>query len=311
MLQSGQLCQPCPLHHFGTFHGLDSRHLPSPSPLPNDSDAKKGLSFVNISSQTKLDDLQYVDMSSLESDLKRMVQNAKDFNVTGSKIFEDAERLRKAVTNFMVKHNPAYKDRGYHPQPTAIPSENEDESIDAEPVNLLEKENTPPTIRLIVNGASKPKSESEPPEEMPAAEPVDMRQEQLKIIEEMIELRDPEFVPRSFLMVRNRRSLTRRRDANTEITLEFFEKPPKREYPDYYRLITHPTALKDIQKAVSTKKISSWEAFITEIEYLWENAREYNEEGSFIHNNANKLRVRSVPCPWLRHASHMRSRIGV
>jgi Bromodomain len=86
-------------------------------------------------------------------------------------------------------------------------------------------------------------------------------------------------------------------DAKIEITLEFYEKPSKRDYPDYYRQITHPTALKDIQKAVSNNKFPTWEAFITEVEYLWENARAYNEEGSFIYENANKLRVcLAFPC---------------
>ena len=78
---------------------------------------------------------------------------------------------------------------------------------------------------------------------------------------------------------------------DTEITLEFYEKPSRRDYPDYYKQISHPTALKDIQKAVSNNKFPTWESFITEVEYLWENARTYNEEGSFIHENANKLRV--------------------
>jgi Bromodomain len=49
--------------------------------------------------------------------------------------------------------------------------------------------------------------------------------------------------------------------------------------------------LKDIQRAVSNNKFPTWEAFITEVEYLWENARTYNKEGSFIHENANTLRV--------------------
>lgn len=80
-------------------------------------------------------------------------------------------------------------------------------------------------------------------------------------------------------------------DPDTEITLEFYEKPSRRDYPGYYRQIAHPTALKDIQKAISNHKFPSWESFITEVEYLWENARAYNEEGSFIHENANKLRV--------------------
>ena len=39
-----------------------------------------------------------------------MVQNAKDFNDPGSVIYEDAERIRKLVFNYMKQHNPAYKD---------------------------------------------------------------------------------------------------------------------------------------------------------------------------------------------------------
>lgn len=88
--------------------------------------------------------------------------------------------------------------------------------------------------------------------------------------------------------------LTKCSDEATDITLEFYEKPSKREYPDYYRQITHPTSLKDIQKAVSNNKFPSWESFVTEVEYLWENAKLYNEEGSFIYENADKLRVCSI-----------------
>lgn len=93
------------------------------------------------------------------------------------------------------------------------------------------------------------------------------------------------------MFVESVQRLTRCSDAATEITLEFYEKPSKRDYPDYYQQIPHPTSLKDIQKAVSNNKFPSWELFITEVEHLWENARLYNEEGSFIHENANKLRV--------------------
>lgn len=98
-------------------------------------------------------------------------------------------------------------------------------------------------------------------------------------------------LPEVFTSICGLQKLTSYSDADTEITLEFYEKPSKRDYPDYYKQISHPTALKDIQKAVSSNKFPSWESFITEVEYLWENAKTYNEEGSFIHENANKLRV--------------------
>lgn len=56
-----------------------------------------------------------------------MVQNAKDYNVKGSEIHEDAEKLRKASSNWMVKHNPAYKDKGYTPIMTPLPEDEQPE----------------------------------------------------------------------------------------------------------------------------------------------------------------------------------------
>jgi hypothetical protein len=51
-----------------------------------------------------------------------LIQNAKDFNDPKSEIFEDAERIRKLVFNFMKINNPAYKeDSRYSAFPTPIP----------------------------------------------------------------------------------------------------------------------------------------------------------------------------------------------
>jgi Bromodomain len=69
----------------------------------------------------KLGRYEYQNMEQLEGDLKRMVQNAKDYNDSRSEIFQDAERIRKALSNFMPKHNPAYLDPEYRAVPTPIP----------------------------------------------------------------------------------------------------------------------------------------------------------------------------------------------
>lgn len=50
-----------------------------------------------------------------------MVQNAKDYNAPKSDIYEDAERIRKLVYNFMKIHNPAYNDENYASFPTPLP----------------------------------------------------------------------------------------------------------------------------------------------------------------------------------------------
>ncbi|KAI0410174.1 Bromodomain-containing protein [Xylaria palmicola] len=69
----------------------------------------------------KLKDGQYPTLSSLESDFKRLVSNAKETNDRSSTIFGDAERVRKAVSNLMVKCNPAYKSGNYQAVPTPLP----------------------------------------------------------------------------------------------------------------------------------------------------------------------------------------------
>lgn len=71
--------------------------------------------------EQKLINFGYPTMEALEGDLKRMVQNAKDYNDSRSEVFADAERIRKALSNFMPKHNPAYADPEYRAVPTPIP----------------------------------------------------------------------------------------------------------------------------------------------------------------------------------------------
>lgn len=63
----------------------------------------------------------YANLSLVESDVKRMVANAKQYNDDASSVYQDAERIRKLLSNFMTKHNPAYKDASYQALPTPIP----------------------------------------------------------------------------------------------------------------------------------------------------------------------------------------------
>lgn len=52
-----------------------------------------------------------------------MVNNAKQFNDKNSAIYADAERVRKTASNFMVRHNPAYKNPSYSAIATPVPGE--------------------------------------------------------------------------------------------------------------------------------------------------------------------------------------------
>lgn len=70
--------------------------------------------------EAKLQRNAYPTMTAVESDFKRMVQNAKDYNAPKSDIYEDAERIRKLVYNYMKSNNPAYDDQNYSSFPTPI-----------------------------------------------------------------------------------------------------------------------------------------------------------------------------------------------
>lgn len=71
--------------------------------------------------EAKLKRNEYPTISTIESDLKRMVQNAKDYNDPKSEVYQDAERIRKLVFNFMKANNPDYKIPGYSAVATPLP----------------------------------------------------------------------------------------------------------------------------------------------------------------------------------------------
>lgn len=81
--------------------------------------------------ERKLQSQEFRNMSELESYFKRMVTNAKEFYPKNSEVFEDAERVRKALSNYMTKTNPAYKLLpNYSCQAAPIPEDSNSEPED-------------------------------------------------------------------------------------------------------------------------------------------------------------------------------------
>ncbi|KAL9627253.1 MAG: hypothetical protein Q9164_007658, partial [Protoblastenia rupestris] len=64
---------------------------------------------------------EYTDLSGIESDMRRLISNAKTYNTRKSSLFSDAEKIRKMVSNYMIKNNPAYQTGNYVPMATAVP----------------------------------------------------------------------------------------------------------------------------------------------------------------------------------------------
>lgn len=77
-------------------------------------------------------------------------------------------------------------------------------------------------------------------------------------------------------------------DGNVRSAL-FMDLPSKKLYPDYYQLIKKPIGINKITKALKQGKYSSAKKFTDDLRTMFANAKTYNEEGSFVHNNATSM----------------------
>ncbi|WKT39779.1 Bromodomain [Fusarium oxysporum f. sp. vasinfectum] len=223
--------------------------------------------------EQKLNDGEFENLSELEGYFKRMISNAKEFYPRSTEIFEDAERLRKAVSNYMTKKNPAYHVR-------------EEEAPSSRRRTITLKRRTPgrtPGRRASTRGKETPKPAA------PAAKPdhvyedvpykgLSFQQAQEKLIEELIRREDPGYDGPYF---------------------EAFINLPPRSLKEYFKVISDPMSIRKLQKAVKgfhgrggstgVSDFKSWAAFEEKAKLLWTNAYFYNEEGSEIYLVAQDL----------------------
>lgn len=66
---------------------------------------------------------------------------------------------------------------------------------------------------------------------------------------------------------------------------------PKKQYPDYYKVIARPIALEQIKSRLELNGYPSVESVMADLELVFENAKSYNVEGSGIYNDAADLQV--------------------
>eukprot|EP00095_Tigriopus_kingsejongensis_P009080 maker-scaffold742_size103727-snap-gene-0.20 protein:Tk09080 transcript:maker-scaffold742_size103727-snap-gene-0.20-mRNA-1 annotation:"protein polybromo-1 isoform x2" len=74
-----------------------------------------------------------------------------------------------------------------------------------------------------------------------------------------------------------------------QIISMFMEKPSKKDYPDYYEIITSPMDMNTINMKIKGGQYKSEDDMITDMKLMFTNCRRYNEEGSDIYEDANVL----------------------
>ncbi|KAH8679818.1 Bromodomain-containing protein-like protein [Tricladium varicosporioides] len=230
----------------------------------------------------------FKNMTQLESHFKRMISNAKEYNQKGSEIYDDAERLRKALSNFMTKTNPAYKNiPGYVAAPTPLPSKkiNNDEDEDAEGEPDSEAERRAIAKKARGRPSKNPKSHTPVKSATPAVaegrhtrakfDNLTFQEAQEKILEDLIEEKE--------------------HPDDDYTTFEVFVELPPKSIKDYYKIIQHPTSLQTVQHKVKNgsagSEFKSWGQLEAEMSNIWRNAWTYNEDGSAISLLAQDLKT--------------------
>jgi ATP-dependent helicase STH1/SNF2 len=71
----------------------------------------------------------------------------------------------------------------------------------------------------------------------------------------------------------------------------FLVLPSKKDYPFYYQIITKPIAMDTIKKRIKTNYYKSVKQFRDDWNLMFNNARTFNEEGSQVFIDADKMQV--------------------
>lgn len=69
----------------------------------------------------------------------------------------------------------------------------------------------------------------------------------------------------------------------------FLHLPERQMYPEYYAMITHPTALMPVKASVLKGVYTTWAQFHTDVVRIFSNARQFNDPGLLVYTDANAL----------------------
>ncbi|OAA81268.1 Bromodomain protein [Akanthomyces lecanii RCEF 1005] len=272
--------------------------------------------------EEKLQNGEFKDLAELESYFKRMISNAKEFYPRSSSVFDDAERVRKTLSNYMTKNNPAYAKRGYQAFPTPLPEEDgeggddddeqeeeggeeedeeeAEEEEEGEEEEEEEEDEGPRRRSIILKRREEPASSRGRPRRSSAYQASPKPATPAKP-----EGHQYEGVPYKGLTFQEAQEkiveeLLRHHEPDyEEAYFEPFINLPPRALRDYYKIVTDPLSLKKLQKIVKgvqgrgeltgISEFKSWAAFEERSKLLWTNAYFYNEEGSEIYSLAQEL----------------------
>ncbi|KAH8725282.1 Bromodomain-containing protein [Phaeosphaeriaceae sp. PMI808] len=273
--------------------------LPSKNDLPEYFEHIK-LPMAIDTIEDKLERGKYANLAQVESDCKRLVNNAKAYNDKRSIIYEDAERLRKTASNWMTKHNPAYRDNTYVAVATPVPGE--ENSLPGKPIPRIIS--TPRAVHsspIIVTPDSSERPRRAAAIAQPSTPVPSKLRQSASVVPEKVE-DNPDFDGKTFQQAQEQIVKEIIDFVEPESGLQIFApfvNLPSRSLKDYYALIKDPMSLAAVKKKVQGvvgrdaptghTLFKSWDSLENAMILIWKNARDYNEDGSDINNLSLEL----------------------
>nr|XP_054751063.1 protein polybromo-1-like isoform X1 [Lytechinus pictus] len=221
---------------------------------------KKPIALTKI--RSKLKNNKYKGLDDLVADMELMFQNAYHYNMPSSQLYKDAEKLHKAM-----QHKKREVEKG--------------DGIKASPLPLPQEEEVPSTSPIL---KKEHESEDEGSEK-------GGRRRRSGVPLWKTRRSDVDSTQKPKMMALYQTLVQYKEESGRSPIALFMEKPSKKEYPDYYHIITEPIDMKTIESHIKNDKYQTEEALMKDFALMFENARHYNEEGSMVYEDANLLEV--------------------
>eukprot|EP01135_Chromosphaera_perkinsii_P009290 Nk52_evm42s1705 gene=Nk52_evmTU42s1705 len=79
-------------------------------------------------------------------------------------------------------------------------------------------------------------------------------------------------------------------DEGEKFCTAFLELPPKKDLPDYYKMIENPISLHEIEEKMESRLYETLDGFKTDYELMINNAFTFNENDSWVYKDAERLK---------------------
>ncbi|CAK8698479.1 unnamed protein product [Clavelina lepadiformis] len=215
------------------------------------------LKIIRKKIQTK----KYDSCEDLQEDFNLLFSNAKKFNVGTSQIHKDAVALQK----FMEVKLPEYAAKEEELADIESESDDEENNVQNERSRVEDKGDDVLTDSMVDDTEFTKKKRRRKQK----GSKRESLQDRLRLLYETVLAAEDE-------------------EGNEMITL-FLEKPSRKDYPDYYKLVLEPIDMRIIDKKIRQDKYINIDDMLDDFNLMFNNARHYNEPGSQVYMDADAL----------------------